>query len=108
MDQETQKNFNRKIMRRIRFIHYGRKVLHPIVLEILGLFVVAFSIKSMVSLGNVVQNFLQSENIFSYTETAILKTELTVQTALGFGLILGVMLLKHTLKSFKPFNVFKN
>lgn len=95
MDKDSLEKINRKIMRRIRFIYYGRKILQPFFLEMLALFVVIFSIKGMVSLGNVAQNFLSSEDVFLYTETAILETELAVQMAVVASIILCCLMGKR-------------
>ena len=92
MDKDSLEKINRKIMRRIRFIYYGRKILQPFFLEMLALFVVIFSIKGMVSLGNVVQNFLSSEDVFLYAETAVLETESAVQIAMAAFIILGSLI----------------
>jgi hypothetical protein len=108
MDQKQQKDFGRQVMRRIWFVFYARKIFQPVVLEVLGLLAVFLSIKSMVSLGNIVQNLIQSEDVFAYTETAILETEFAVQAGLVIGFTLCFLLFKRTLKSLTLTNFTEN
>jgi hypothetical protein len=100
----NQENFSKKVMRRVWFLYYSKKVLNPIVLESLGILVAVWSTKGMVSLGNIVKNLMKSEDVFVYTERAVLDTELTVQIAMLIVLVLSVLLFRR----FFPYSVFSS
>lgn len=107
MDNESQKNFNKQIMRRIWFLYYSKKALNPVILESLGILVALWAVKGAVSLGNVLHNFLNSDNVFTYTERAVLDTELSVQVSLFVILILSLLLIKRFF-SFSIFSTLRN
>jgi hypothetical protein len=100
----NQENFSKKVMRRVWFVYYSKKVLNPIVLESLGILVAVWSTKGMVPLGNIVKNLMKSEDVFVYTERAVLDTELTVQIAMLIVLVLSVLLFRR----FFPYSVFSS
>src|SRR5882762_1345766 len=85
----------KNVMRRVRFIHFTRKILNPKTIK-LGVLVVFLALESwFVSIPHVVSNFGNSAksfgSLYAYVVSAFLNTQITVQL-LSVGIaIIGIL-----------------
>jgi len=92
-----------RIMKRVRYTFYLKKVFNSIMLKIYALFLAFFGMFSLVSVSNILRNMpslFEVGSFYRFVSGAVLNTEFTVQLVLVAALIVGVMLIKDTIKNF--------
>ena len=92
-----------RIMKRVKYTFYLKKVFNSIMLKIYALFLTFFGIFSLVSVANVFRNMpslFEVGSFYRFVSDAVLNTEFTVQLVLGVAVIVGVMLIKDAIKNF--------
>lgn len=88
----------RNVMSSVAMVYLARKVFSSRALKLYALGASAIGIVAFVSVGNVLQNFMQVAqngpvNIMAYTVAAVAGTTLLVQAALFLGAVAGSSLL---------------
>jgi hypothetical protein len=92
-----------KIMKQVTRTYYLKKVFNPLMFKIYALGIAFVGISSLVSVSNVFKNMpslLDFGSVFRFVNSAIVNTELTVQLVLGVAVVIGVLLIRDTIKNF--------
>ncbi len=97
------KEFEQKIMKRVMRMYYLKKVINPLMFKVYALTAATVGIFSLVSVTNVFKNMpslLEAGNVLHFASHAITNTELSVQLVLGIAILVGVLLIRDTIKNF--------
>lgn len=90
-------------MRQVQSTYYLKKAFNPLMFKVYALAVAFVGISSLVSVVNVFKNmpsFLEAGNLYNFMSSAVINTELSVQLVLGVVVIVGVLLVRDTIKNF--------
>jgi len=91
-----------KIMKQVRRTYYLKKVFNPLMFEVYAFVVTCAGIFSLVSVTNVFKNMpslFEVGGVYHFTMSAIANTEVTVQFILGVAVVIGVLLVRDTIKN---------
>ncbi|NQV93194.1 hypothetical protein HQ403_01715 [Candidatus Kaiserbacteria bacterium] len=92
-----------KIMKQVTRVYYLKKVFNPLMFKVYALVVALVGMSSLISLTNVFKNMpslLEIGKLYTFTSSAIANTEVSVQFVLAIVLIVGVLLIRDTIKNF--------
>jgi len=92
-----------RIMKRVARTYYLKKVFNPLMFKVYALVVAFVGMSSFVSFTNVFRNMpplLEVQGMYTFASSAIVNTEFSVQLVLGIVVIVGVLLIKDTIKNF--------
>lgn len=79
-------DFNKKVMRRVRFVYYAKKITHPLIVEGVVLSFFVFLSANYVSFTNVIYNFFSVNNFRAvgiFWINAFQKTDLPITLTVG-------------------------
>lgn len=96
-------------MARVRRIYYLKKVVNPLMLKLYGVGVLSVGVASLVSVKNVLANMPALTDVgsmYTFTASAILHTEASVQLALGVLAVFVVFILRDATKNFSHTSEF--
>lgn len=91
-----------KIMKQVVRMYYLKKMFNPLMFKVYTFIVALVGISSLVSITNILTNMpslLNVGRVYTFIGSAIENTELLVQVMLGVVVIVGVLLIKDTIKN---------
>lgn len=92
-----------KIMKQVIRMYYLKKVFNPFMFEVYTLVIAIVSISSLVSITNIIANMpslLDVGSVYTFVSSAVTNTGIVVQIVLGISVVVGVLLIKDTIKNF--------
>jgi len=92
-----------KIMKQVIRIHYLKKVFNPLMFKVYALAIASIGITSLVSVSNVFKNMpslLEVGQTYRFVSSAVANTEVSVQLVLAVAVVVGVLLVRDTIKNF--------
>ena len=92
----------KRIMRRVCWTCYLRRLINPIMIKVYVLLAMAVTIVSVVSISNVIANIANITNLgglYSFFVVAFFSTEVLVQSLIVGGVVFALWLLKDILKT---------
>lgn len=97
------KELQNRIMKRVRHVYYLRRVFNPFMFKVYALSLAILGAMSLVSVKNIVANmpsFLEVGNMYHFTSSAIINTELSVQLVLSVIVVVIVLFIRDAIKNF--------
>ena len=97
------KELEQKIMKRVMRTYYLKKVFNPLMFKVYALVVAFIGVSSLVSVTNVFKNMpslLEVGSLYTFMSSAIANTEVSVQLVLAVAVVVGVLLIRDTIKNF--------